>query len=611
MRILWFLLLCLLTTPAFAQTAGRVRAIEHPNFSRLVFEIAPGTTWNSRQTGRESVLFLNGVKQQFDAASLFDRMSRSRILNFNQRPGNQGLIVEVELGCDCEIVIEKLAENQLALDVWRQGSRPITSIPQQPALPPTLIKPEPATDHISTDLVETPHEDVEQADEPSIQSEEELRLAGSIAAEARLLEEEIERIAQEGFLDLSEQHAQEANQQPEHSNDTKDNLYAGPVIPKNAPQHRSEIPFEEDGSQTRISSTLLDTEIAPPDEMGPKYAPAECQIYSLSNKSQRDPNIPVSDQLSHFRAVLINIDGSINEAAWRDLARFYISIGFGTEAIAALKELPAPQETDAVLADIARVVEDVLPAGSLLFQNDYCANELLTWRLASGRIPSEFDEGEVLVDLAALPNVIRKAVGLMISRHIQDQRPEFAKRIQNLIDRSPETEVPPSQEEVVKHLAEEALHNGAKAADTGHSGMDSETDGTKAASAEQQNSEPTTRVGDRDVELDLGIAARELSGTSPGLTATITLAKYEAETGNVLDAVTLLNQALDEYEFGSVEIYETGTELLLKSARIPEFKAQFVLAALAGRKFLLEAEHQEIVEARIAELGLPNLTLFR
>lgn len=605
MRILLGLAICLLVAPVQAQNAARVRAIEHPNFSRLVFEISPTTTWTSRQAGRETILTLNGVKQKFDAASLFDRMSRSRILNFSQRLQNQGLSVTLELGCDCEIIVDKLAVNQLALDVWRKGSRSLATGSDTSVLQPDPLETQGAPGFEAEEAALPPRSDPGHSEDAA----QDLRLAGSIAAEARQLEEEIARIASEGFLDRNEQHVSDQGEVNKPDGD----LTAGPTIPFQAPSHRSDIPFAEGNTQTRIGSTLIDTAPITPEATSSTVSVAECETYGFSVPANVSAGTMPFERLGQMRTALINIDGSLNEEAWRSLARYYISIGFGSEAIVTLNEIPDQRDTDIVLADIAKIVEGLRPAGSLLSHEDYCPTKLGIWRLASGKVPREYQPSEILIELANLPNTIRKAVGLMVSRHVELDNPELARDIHNLIERSPETDVPVSQEEIVQQLVDEAALKLSTNEDAGRQAPASkhENEAISETAPAQNSQTPTIRAKDVETELDLGIAAKQLSGTGPGLTATLTLAKYEAETGNLLEAVKLLNEALDEYGSGSLEIYQTGTELLLKSSKIPELRAQFVLAALAGRKFLLATEHQQVVEARIAELGLPNLTLFR
>ncbi len=614
--ILTLILATFLATAASAQQSGRVRAIEHPNFSRLIFEVEPGSSWTLDTISREADLVFPGRQQRFDAASVFDRISRSRILSLAQTPSGRGLTVTLKLGCDCEVKVSEIAPGRLALDVLRQGANFGSAGGNPAATTVTAPGRGPAPETPEVDLPET--EAAEMAEEmtvPEAEEEEDLSLAGSVAEEARLMEEarlleqEIMRIAGAGLLDPDET-AEPLNPAEPASGPGGSGLE--PFIPTQPPSARTGMSDLDNSLQTRVDTALDATITFRRDEQ--MMEEAECRHLALSPDFTDDAPTDVAGTIGSMRNALIRIDGSVDEAAWRDLAHYYVSIGFGVEAVALLDQLSAPQKSDAVMQDIARILEGAPPETEAFADTGYCSGRLTMWRLAAGRSMDAFDQERLMEELAALPVPLRKPVGLKVIDALTPDQAGLAERIKILIERSPRTEVPPSEAELVDRLEERAqeLSEAMTPALDADDGAGTPTDEAADTMAEPAMPERHgARVDSKALELDLGIAAREMNGTAPGLEATITLAEVQAVNGEVLHAIELLNSALEQYEFGSGEIYAKGTEILLQSSEREDLHAQFVLAALAGRKFVLSVEHQQRINTRIAELGLPNLTVFR
>lgn len=605
MRLTLVFLSLLLATVASAQQSGRIRAIEHPNFSRLIFEVEPGAAWTLNTLTREADLEFPGRQQRFDAAGVFDRMSRSRILSLSQEPGGRGLTVTLKLGCDCEVNVSEIAPGRLALDVLRQGANfgSAGGTQTQPVRTPPAAEIATPPEVAAED--ESVSEEIRSAasEPPQTTDEEDLSLAGSVSQEARLMEEarlleaEILRTANAGLLDENEEAVRLAPPEPGPGGSGLE-----PFIPQQPPSLRSGASELDNSLQTRVDSALDATITFGPEDR--VVEAAECRHFALSPDFADDAPADVAAAIGEKRNALIRVDGSVNEAAWRDLAHFYTSIGFGVEAVALLDQLSAPQKVDFVMQDIARVLEGSAPSGEAFLDYEYCPGRLSMWRLASGRPVDNLDEERLMAELAALPIPLRKPVGLMVMANLGPEQSGLAERIEFLIDRSPRTEVPPSEAELVEGLEQRAQELQEAVIRPSEEAMDAEGE----MAAPKQHGQ---REDGQALELDLGIAAREMNGTPPGLAATITLAEVQAVNGDILDAIELLNEALVQYEFGSPEIYAKGTEILLKSSERDDMQAQFVLAALAGRKFLLSIEHQQRVNTRITELGLPNLTLFQ
>ena len=104
------------TLPSPLQAAP-VRALEHPEFSRLLLPVPPDVDWSLQRDRRSARLELRGPVPLLDLDGIFDRMPRSRIRSVATTVADDGATLRIDLGCDCDLVVERLGETLLAVDV--------------------------------------------------------------------------------------------------------------------------------------------------------------------------------------------------------------------------------------------------------------------------------------------------------------------------------------------------------------------------------------------------------------------------------------------------------------------------------------------------------------
>jgi hypothetical protein len=611
---------------AAAHGAELVRAIDHPNFSRLLFSIDSDSTWELTQTGRSASLRLPGRKERFDVTSVFDRMSRSRILSISQAVDSDALLVELELGCDCAVTASPITPGQLAIDVLRRD---------RPAADPGVdesgleqvgnavlkldrnaqfgqVHEAPTSDDKLPATFQTSNESIsvtESTDRDVLAAED---LAGSVAAEARLLEAEIGGVVAEGLLspDITLSLPDPASGPESTLIESRDSDER--ELPSVPPMKQSTAAFSVPPTQARVTSAF-----EPVREWHQLQAEnsdwvGSCDEFVIDQRNTSE-SVSVSQQIGNLRSRLVREDGSTDPMSLRALAQLYISVGFGVEAAAVLEQVAAPDSYDTVLIDIAKVIDNEETSGALAVVARDCPKQLGFWMIAAGESFDVASEDDLVAGLSVLPETIRRSIAELVVSNARDRFPTLDQRIERLVERSPQTDYPEMPETMVERLTKAADNLiadrslGSVSTSLPNAAIPSQT-GPRAES--HASTEFGREVASQTLDLDLAITAKELKGTDSGLKAVISMAEYSARNGNILSAIEALDDAIEDYDFGKQEIYEAGTRILM-DAENGGSNSQYILAALAGRKFLLNPDHQQYVDAKIAELGLPNLIVFR
>ncbi|MEO0959470.1 MAG: hypothetical protein AAFY66_13580, partial [Pseudomonadota bacterium] len=94
---------------------------------------------------------------------------------------------------------------------------------------------------------------------------------------------------------------------------------------------------------------------------------------------------PIAERIGAYRRAIVSDYGTLDEARVMDLAKFYISIGFGREAENLVSLIGDASEDTRLLSDIARVIEGREAAeGGALDSMDACVGRLSMWRVVAG-----------------------------------------------------------------------------------------------------------------------------------------------------------------------------------------------------------------------------------
>jgi hypothetical protein len=136
------LFLALSTTPAWAAPA-RVLTGEHEGFTRLVVDLDDSPEWTVGRTQDGYALQIAGPARQFDLATAFDLIGRSRIAALSADPETGEL--RIAIGCNCHVAPFEFRPGTIVLDV-KDGPPPKDSVyevlvvadPPDQAVPPSI-----------------------------------------------------------------------------------------------------------------------------------------------------------------------------------------------------------------------------------------------------------------------------------------------------------------------------------------------------------------------------------------------------------------------------------------------------------------------------------------
>ena len=124
---LWALLLPV--PVANAQGAAVVRAVEHPEYSRLVIPLRAGADWDVRESRDRAQVRLSGFVGDYDVAGVFDRMPRTRIRSVSVSTTEDATVIDIGLACACVVEAATIGSGFLSIDVRRDQANSASSNP--------------------------------------------------------------------------------------------------------------------------------------------------------------------------------------------------------------------------------------------------------------------------------------------------------------------------------------------------------------------------------------------------------------------------------------------------------------------------------------------------
>jgi hypothetical protein len=397
------LLAMLLATPLAAETV-RVRSGEHEGFSRLVLEFSERPTWRLEERSGAAELVFSPEGWTFDLADVFSRIPRKRVRDLTA--SENGLLIH--LACDpCRIDVFNVRSGAIAIDVrdappvalskvvtTAADSAPDVAAPTvldvAPELPrtvtswPILLQDSsggvvfpfdrlPSTPHPLSYAPSRPQAATDGTD-PPVEPPATADIAGRIA-------DEVARAASHGFLRATT---------PEQKTSTEHAVEAGET------SAGRNLRLRQPGD---IASPEEDAELHQTD------CPAE-DVFDIGAWVPRD-DTPPADALASAKSALAGELDAIDEARAIDLARLYLSFGFGAEASTVVTTL-APRHPDAqilmAIADIVDGAADGIPDG--LDGAKDCPGRARLWVALAGSPPSS--SKDVLIALSEVPLGLRR-----------------------------------------------------------------------------------------------------------------------------------------------------------------------------------------------------------
>lgn len=449
----------------FAQQAASVRAVEHPEFSRIVLSVPSGARYALSSDTATARVRLTDNALSYDFSGVFDRMPRDRIRSVQARALGDATVITLALGCACDVSLVPIGSGYLAIDVRRKSTasgfisqktrRPADDpapAPEAPAstTPPTAQAAAPEATTVDTkDLPDTPPPDTPVAANPPLAED-------PVIAARRALVQQLDRAVAQGLLSLAPvvdtidpaltETAILADDPiatlpspvlaPSLTASTKPAVPAAADLqPDPVPNPSSEHISVRQGLTSRTPEAVPTTQAA--------ATPKTCQIEGPLNTTQW-PKVQgdVTALIGQYRLALVDPSGAVDPSAVARLAQFYIALGFGREAEALLRSVEPQFAQTALLSDLARVVEGrAVAAAGPLVQAQGCTGRSLLWRAAAGldTVTPEDDEWTTLTTtLMDLPPVMRRLLGQNLARAaLQQGQAKAARAITELLDRTP------------------------------------------------------------------------------------------------------------------------------------------------------------------------------
>lgn len=393
-------LLMIFGLPVWAQDTLTAQSGEHDTFSRIVFPIPEGISWDVRQTDRSAVIAFPGLASALSIDGVMSRLPSGRLEAIRA----QSDTVELDLGCDCLIDVFRFDGRFVVIDVVTPvvlaAETPQPEVQRQSVVDIDYYRPNSVGAFADIGLPFEPPRpvtvDTPQQDPPRF-SEETLAARVAEAVSTQLL-------APSGDL--------------------------APNDPQAAPDTLAQIeintPFRNQPPQIiRAQQELC-------------AIPAYADIGLWSSRAE------VLSTIGLLRRNVVDDSGQPLSENTRALAAAYLSLGFGAEAHA-LVELSNDQND--LIGDIAYVVDGLpSPADSRLRQTYACPNALAFWAvLSTGALPAgvELNENAVVLTLAQmLPEYRDVYAHTVMARLRSGGFVKAAGQVQGLLSRTSDQDAP-------------------------------------------------------------------------------------------------------------------------------------------------------------------------
>lgn len=691
---------CVIAAPL---RAAPVRALEHPEFSRLLLPVPPAVEWNLLRDRRSARLVMRGPVPRLELAGVFDRMPRSRIRSVAASEATEGATLTLELGCDCELVVERLGETLLAVDVRSPvnaavpagSEQQVVAAPTAPPVPREIAAaaaaaPTPAaeaevafaaasqpgeTEWATTEWATVVPErerpegakfltvqpglpDAADADEATLPpADDPVRLARDA------LVRQLERAAAEGLVEFAPDATEAARALTAVRSEPQpldERLLKPALLPRLTP-----APVDGDPRLLNPSAAapipelnVVDEEPAEPVFAESSAPPPDAGVQSMPEAA--DPGAAAESMLAHLiarepvaaprtsaksraclsdatldvrrwpqadgdlagalgekRRALYTDSGDLAPDAVRDLARLYITVGFGREA-ALLLETTGLASGAEPLHDLSMLVEGRPAAVSgPILAAEGCTGRVQMWRAVAGAEPLDSDAPAwttIREGLMELPPRLRRLVGQELARQaLLGDRPSTARAVIDLLDRTPgaepdiETRVRAALA-VARGEAEYALTLIAPEIE-GHASPDPEALLLHARATLAAGTAPDPAVM---TMLDTAIPGYD-AGAPVGRALQLVRARLEFASGHPAGALDMVQKVLAASGGTNPDAIETGREILAglpADLRSGPVGAQLILAHgnLLDKGAESRALRLSYADALI-QGGLPNAAL--
>ena len=579
---------------ASAQTV-EVRAGEHDDFTRLVFNLPERMDFEVSRKDAQVDLVFGRSGMRFDTSAVFQRVPTTRLTDIKSQP-NRGA-VSLSLACNCEIETFWFSNASLVVDISTSTEpEPAQSPPSResqqkialPTIPETSTQQSNATRLTESALSQQP----DFAQPPLPDPTQEVAEQTLKESRERLLQE-LGRAATQGLLS--------PNRDFSAATDDSQVSEAAPLPepePETPPNPGSNIHLRAENSIDRDMRDILMPGLV-------ERATDSCLDARRVDVASWGKDAPYSQQVSPLRSGLVGEFDAPDKAGVTELIKLYLYFGFGAEAAQLLKQFPGAGKDADLLSELARIIEyGHAGPNSMLVGQMECEPMTALWStLSYPSLPNNvlLDGDAVLRGFSSLPPHLRSHLGPSLARKFENAgfRRESA-RIRRVLDRSEETGSP----EADLLSAEVALSEGRV-----------EVAEEQLGSLVEDNSEPSAEAllalidariqRDAEVSYELaqlaGAYSTEYRGDSMGhkLAQAYLLA---------LAASGAFDQAFDELSALKEDLQEKWPETLsgvtsLLARKAPDY--EFLHHAIANVRYAdqLSPETANATAARLLDLG--------
>lgn len=449
------------TTTAFGQEVLRVRAGEHPTYSRLVVPVPPSTQWSFTSASRSAELFVPIPNSTFAYDQVFDRIPKTRILSLESENADGGAVLRLKFACACE-ANASVSGRYLVIDIGDPKDPEPSENPVEVAVaePDTPSDGEPETEPtIAPRPRPTPPADTADVSAPVV---------GPDDVADRLISQ-LERAAEQGLVDLQTEPDGDAlieepvadkleasEQSVENEAETEATAlepFAEQIDGFEELSNRLARAFEASG-ETDVGSSIRLTlpEEVPTSPRRPARSERdrdfdaatdhECPDDLLFDLGVFDERRKPVEQIIELRSGIIGEFDAPNSEAAADLARLYIALGFANEADVVINEFLPADERSALLQEMARVVGGKRAiTGGLLDKFATCPGAVSLWRTAAfSRDESQpVQTPEAVVDeLAGVSLPLRRQLApRLVESFLARDQLEAARSAFAILDRAP------------------------------------------------------------------------------------------------------------------------------------------------------------------------------
>jgi hypothetical protein len=450
------LLLCTASL-AGAQDVVTVRSGAQKDYSRLAFT-APSDVWTLRQSGRQATFEIEDWVGEFNLSNVFDRLPRTRLLSLQAQSDETNSALNLSLGCSCE-VRATLEDGMIILDIYDPETNDqlsiadnVTEVPQTPSSDLPKRRPERSQERASVAQVQEPLSQGHGAGRSEPEDLTQWLVQQLEAAEsAGLIEQaEVPAIETDTQMDTPEVTSKASDQEPapelepeiaagsELENLTRRLDRAVTALPEN------EVDFTGSLRISRPDNAIAQAPANTVDKPAPQ---SQAQQYEncisdteLDLASWSDGN-DVNAQIVEMRQALLEEFDIPDPGIVRNLVRLYVTNGLGVEAIDILSEFGSELSDQAVLHDIAKIVEgQKIDSDGPIAIGANCPGYHALWRTAGidvGEDQPVSDTEDLLNAFSSLPISTRRLLEpRLITSLLNRNQIEDARRVFDLVDRA-------------------------------------------------------------------------------------------------------------------------------------------------------------------------------